>query len=132
MLGVRAIEVEESPEDDRLVVDEHRATAVRIAGVDRRAGGEWRHLRTLWRVFCEIEHDDLDGLLAPKAPPEVREGDPTAVRTEGYRSSDPGQSYHAGRVQPDAEGRVAASGAEATRPSAAVGADEKHPFLLRR
>src|SRR5262245_11008425 len=79
MSRVRAVEVEDSAEEDGLVVDELRATAVRVrVEGGYRASGEMRHLRARRRVGREVQDYDLDGLAAGPRP-VVCEGDPTAV-----------------------------------------------------
>src|SRR5262249_47975396 len=128
-LGVRAIGIGKREEADRLVADELRVTGGEEARGGRQADGEVRHLRAL--AGCEIEHNDLDGLLALGPRPEIREGDPTAVRAKGYRSRR-GHIEHesAEGIREDAEARVAARGAETTQ-ATPVGAHKEDPLLVR-
>ncbi len=99
---------------------------VRRKGLDAgslggRAGGQVRHLCAL--AGREIEHDDLHRLLLPRFRSAVREGDPPAVRAEGYRRGKATIGV--------AKAPLAARGAEATQ-SGAVRADEEEPLLLGR
>src|SRR5262249_44091802 len=97
-----------------------------------RAGGEMRHRPAL--PGREIEDEDLHGLLAAGPRPEIREGDPTAVRAEedrrGEDPSFPGGLRAVDEILREAEALVAARGTQATQ-SVAVGVDEEDPFLFR-
>src|SRR5207244_9010249 len=139
VLGIRTIGVGEGLEEDRLVIDELGTAGDEewrsIGGepdVGRCAGGELRHRPTL--APCEIEHHDLDGFLTTGPRPEIRVGDPTAARAEEYRRVEDARPIQPveevlRELRPDADARVAARRAEATRWLGAVGAEEAGPSL---